>query len=321
MTDVRSEATQEHHGSLPGGEQHLIRAGDYTAVVTGVGATLRSLRHRDRDLVAGFRADEPMPFYRGAVLAPWPNRIADGRYEFAGRMHQLPVNEVERNCALHGLVAFEHWRLIERNAAVVHQEYTLWPRPGYPFTLHLGIRHTLDEISGLTIAMTARNVGETDAPYGASIHPYLIAGPGRVDDWTLHLAAATVLDADPIRLLPRGHTPVTDGFDFRTPRHLGAARLDHTFTDLAFGPDRHCTAELRGRDGAGVQMRWDTMCQWVQVHTADRPEREADRIGLALEPMSSAPDGFNSGAGLVVLRPGEAHDVSWQISALAGEDI
>jgi aldose 1-epimerase len=54
----------------------------------------------------------------------------------------------------------------------------------------------------------------------------------------------------------------------------------------------------------------------VQVHTADRPDPSSDRVGLALEPMSCAPDAFNSGAGLVVLDPGAEHHAWWSIAAL-----
>ena len=302
------------------GEQFLIRAGDYEAAVTAVGATLRLLRHRGRDLVAGFDADEPMPLYRGAVLVPWPNRIADGRYVFAGREHQLPVNEVDRHCALHGLVAFDQWRLGERAEHLVRLEHTLWPRPGYPFLLRLGIEYRLDEHAGLSITVSACNDGTGHAPYGASIHPYLTAGPGQVDDWTLHLDAATILDTDPVRLLPHGRSPVAGAVDFRAPRRIGAASIDHAFTDLNFDADQRSIARLRDRDGNGVQMTWDTACRWVQVHTADRPEPQANRVGLALEPMTCAPDGFNSGEGLVTLRPGQTHRASWQISALTAEE-
>ena len=66
------------------GEQHVLRAGEYDAIVASVGASLRSLTYRGRDLVVPFDADELRPGFRGATLAPWPNRIVDGRYTFGG---------------------------------------------------------------------------------------------------------------------------------------------------------------------------------------------------------------------------------------------
>jgi galactose mutarotase-like enzyme len=51
---------------------------------------------------------------RGQVLIPWPNRLQDGRYEFDGRRHQLPLNEPEHRNAIHGLVRWANWTTAER---------------------------------------------------------------------------------------------------------------------------------------------------------------------------------------------------------------
>ena len=50
---------------------------------------------------------------------------------------------------------------------------------------------------------------------------------------------------------------------------------------------------------------------WVQAFTADVPDLA--RGGIAVEPMTCAPDAFNSGAGLLVLAPGERWTTSWGI--------
>src|SRR5699024_8473461 len=65
------------------GRQIRISGGGYTAEIASVGATLRSLSHRDRPLTATFGADEVRPAALGTGLLPWPNRIAGGAYEFA----------------------------------------------------------------------------------------------------------------------------------------------------------------------------------------------------------------------------------------------
>ena len=78
---------------IPTGRQIPLRHGDFAAVVTEVGAGLRELTWRGRPLVIGFAEDEIPDAYQGAVLAPWPNRIADGRYRFDGQLHQLDLSE------------------------------------------------------------------------------------------------------------------------------------------------------------------------------------------------------------------------------------
>jgi aldose 1-epimerase len=57
-------------------------------------------RDGDGDLVVPFAAYEPRPAMRGALLAPWPNRTADGRYRFRGVEHRLPVDERMLSTAL-----------------------------------------------------------------------------------------------------------------------------------------------------------------------------------------------------------------------------
>ena len=76
--------------------------------------------------------------------------------------------------------------------------------------------------------------------------------------------------------------------------------------------------------GTGVEMTWDAGCPWVQIHTADLPGGPAQaghRAGLAVEPMTCAPDAFNAAdydfeTGLIVLEPGTSSSASWRIAAL-----
>lgn len=301
---------------LPTGEQVELRSEGYTATITEVGATLRHLEHRGRPLVRGYAADQSTPVYSGAVLAPWPNRIADGRYSYAGSEHQLPINEPERNTALHGFVHSAPWHIAHRSSAAVTLRHQLQPSHGYPFHLDLTLEYGITE-AGLTTTLAATNAGPDAAPYGCSIHPYLVADQGMVDDWTLELPASRYLRADPDRLLPIAVQPVdATAHDFRTARALGGVQIDHAFTDIGFDDTGTAHATLRDRAGRGVRMTWDRTCTWVQVHTADRPEKSLNRTGLALEPMTCPPDAFRTGADLVHLRPGQTHTATWRIAAV-----
>lgn len=304
------------------GRQFRLAAHGYEADIASVGATLRALRFEGRDLVVPFAADEVRPNYRGATLAPWPNRIVDGRYRFAGVEHQLPLTEPERGQALHGLVAWSAFedRIVDPDRVVLAT--TLEPQAGYPFRVEVGVEYRLGP-DGLTQTVTGRNLGADAAPWGTGPHPYLVAGPARddsapVDGWTLLLPASAVLTVSPDRLSPVALEPVDahPEWDFRTPRRIGDTFIDHAFTALA-SADGVTTVEVRDGDGGGVALHWDTACPWAQIHTADTPADAAThRIGLAVEPMTCAPDAFNSGAGLVVLSPGSEHRASWRIQAL-----
>jgi aldose 1-epimerase len=306
--------------SIPlSGNQIELAHGAYSATIASVGASLRSLTYDGRDLVLPFEADEVRPNYRGVTLAPWPNRVVDGRYTFDGVEQLVPINEHARGNALHGLVAWQDFSVRDRGDDFVELATTVQAQQGYPHRLDLTVLFRLGD-EGLYTAVTARNTGANDAPFGTGPHPYLVAGAGHADDWTLTLPAAQVLTVTPDRLVPISledvSTEQAGAFDFRTPRVIGDVFIDHAFTALSRDAAGVASLELLATDGRGVSMRWDTACPWVQVHTADQPDPSQSRLGLAVEPMTCPPAAFNSGTDLIVLQPGESTTAGWTISAL-----
>jgi aldose 1-epimerase len=115
--------------SCPTGLQIRLPADDIEAVVTEVGGGLRSLRAAGRDRIAGLPPDQPRPVFRGAVRAPWPNRVADGSHTWDGREHQPPLDEPERRNALHGLIARAAWTPIRVDDSSAVLATRLRPQP------------------------------------------------------------------------------------------------------------------------------------------------------------------------------------------------
>ncbi|MGW3614311.1 aldose 1-epimerase family protein [Micromonospora sp. NPDC005163] len=307
-------------GAAPlSGTQHTIRAGHYTATIASVGASLRVLRFQARDLVVPFEADQVRPAYRGAALAPWPNRVVDGRYTFAGLEQILALTEPSRGHALHGLAAWLDFKQIEKGSGHVVLATTIEAQAGYPFQVGLETTYALNG-SGLTQTVRATNLGAQTAPFGTGPHPYLVAGPDPLDAWTLELPADQVSAVTADRLIPTGMRAVDEDeparFDFRVPRRIADARIDHAFTDLRADANGRYAVRVTNDSGSGVQMTWDHRCRWVQVHTADLPGTTHDRVGLAVEPMTCPPDAFNSHRDLILLDPGESTTVSWTIAAI-----
>lgn len=301
------------------GTQYEIAFGDYRAVIASVGSSLRVLQHAGRDLVVPFEAEQMHVQYRGVTLAPWPNRIADGKYSFEGTEYQVPLTEPERGNALHGLAAWLDFQEIEQSESHVVLAAEIVPQFGYPHRLLLRVRWELTA-AGLETTVTASNTGTSAAPYGTGPHPYLVAGEGRVDDWMLDLPVAEVMTVTEDRLIPTGIEDVVshaDGaFDFRTPRAIGDVFIDHAFTSIIPTDAGRALVRLTTADGSGVEMEWGDELPWVQVHTADQPNPDVHRLGLAVEPMTCPPDAFNSGVDLIVLQPGESSSAAWTIRAV-----
>ncbi|POH70600.1 MULTISPECIES: aldose 1-epimerase family protein [Cryobacterium] len=318
MTDAVTTTTTPTDASVPplSGLQYTINHDGYSATIASVGASLRLLTWHGRHLVVPFDADEVRPGYRGAVLAPWPNRVVDGSYTFDGLDYQLPLTEPSRSHALHGLVCWADWSLQARSADSVTLGTTIVPSDGYPHRIALLATYSLAD-DGLTTTVTAENRGTATAPYGTGPHPYLVAGPGTVDDWTLEFPAASYLTVTPDRLSPVATVPVetTPEFDFRTPRAIGDTFIDHAFTAIARGAEASASVTVTSPAGTGVRMSFGAELPWLQVHTADRPAPERSRIGLAVEPMTCPPNAFSTGEDLVLLAPGTSHSASWTVAA------
>ncbi|WP_026554484.1 aldose 1-epimerase family protein [Arthrobacter sp. 35W] len=297
------------------GDEFRLVSGDYSASVVQRGGALRQLTFQDRDLVVPFDAAEPIPDFRGIIAAPWPNRIADGRYRHGGSVLHVPLNETERKTALHGLAFEKLWTVDRHGANELSLTCEIPESPGYPFRLSLRADYRLDD-DGLHTRVTAQNLGDMAAPYGVCPHPYLLAGPAPLDEWTVHIPAASFLEVTPDRLLPVATRTVEDHpFDFRVPRAIGTTMIDHAFTDIEFDGGGRAQLVVRDPGGTGVGMAWDRACPWLQIHTADKPAPAASRLGLAVEPMTCPPDAFNSVQDLVQLLPGASHQAAWSIFA------
>jgi aldose 1-epimerase len=251
------------------GEQIEIAVGDQQAVVVEVGGGIRSYSAGSRELVDGYRADEMSSSGRGQVLIPWPNRLQDGRYEFDGRRHQLPLNEPEHRNAIHGLVRWANWTTAEREPHRAVMEHILHPQPGYPFSLRISIEYALTD-SGLRVRTTARNLGTDPCPYGSGAHPYLTLGTATIDSLILRVPGRTVLRSDE-RGLPIGTEAVEHTeYNFQTPRQIGSTRLDHAFTDLERDEEGLARVELRDPDhGTEVSLWVDESYPYLMLFSGD----------------------------------------------------
>lgn len=292
-----------------------ISAGDYQAKIRTSGGGLSELKFKGRHLVEPYDETDNNERYRGDLLAPWPNRIRDGRYSVDDHEFQLPINEKDRNNSLHGLVNRLQWKVIESSTSNATLESTLPSSSCYPTTLQMWVSYELDQ-NGLTWKLSAKNIGPTKVPYGASIHPYLIAQPDQhVDEWALRLPADEVLDVDPYRLLPLQLVAVaTKNFDFRNGAVIDQRFIDHAFKVKNSTLDR--SVDVIAKNGRGVRMEFDSSSPWIQIHTADRTDEKNSRMCLAVEPMSCPPDAFNSGLDLIWLQSGAERTMMWKISAI-----
>jgi aldose 1-epimerase len=302
-----------------------LAAHDQELTVVEVGGGLRSYRAAGRDVLDPYDQAEMCAGGRGQLLAPWPNRLAGGAFTWAGRRLQTALTEAEAHNAIHGLVRWANWTVPDATPQPwtpatppdsTHLTYRLHPQPGWPWMLDFRVTYRLAAATGLEVRTSVTNVADEPCPIGLGWHPYV---QGAVDTTTLTVPAATVYDTDD-RGIPVGRRRVkgTD-LDFRAGRLIGAARLDHAFTDLARDGDGRARVTLAPAGGPTTQLWVDGSFTHLMVFSGDTlGDTSRRRRGLAVEPMTGAPNLLNSGDGLRVLEPGTTIETLWGLDPFSG---
>ena len=299
----------------PTGQQWRIGHGRQEVVVCEVGATLRAYSVGSTTILDGFGTDEWSHSGRGQVLAPWPNRLADGRYEFNGVRAQAALDEPERRNAIHGLVRWMPWTLQTRHQNQLSLRLQLHPSPGYPFSLLLELEYHVGR-DGLSVTTRAQSLEESSIPFGIGFHPYLTAGPETVDGAILHVPARHTLEMDD-RGLPTGVLAPVEGTerDFTTARFVGPAVLDTAYTTLQREADGLARATLEAPGGVGGASLWvDEGFPYLMVYTGDTlGEVQRRRRAVAIEPMTCPPNALRTGTDVIALQPGQEWTARWGI--------
>jgi aldose 1-epimerase len=315
-------------GLPPSGRQVVLVHGNQEATVVEVGGGLRSYQVGGVAILDGYPEDQMCAGGRGQPLLPWPNRLADGRYTWAGHDHQLALSEPATSTAIHGLTRWLRWDVAAASTSSVTMSHRLLGHPGYPWVIDVAITYRLDD-GGLHVVVEAVNRSPDPAPWGIGFHPYLSAFGGTVDGCTLTVPAGTAYDID-ARGLPIGRHPVDGGpDDYRAGRVIGDRHLDLPLTDLHRGGDGLARVVLQAPAPApavGVASNADPARSgrttlWVdegfthlQVFSGDTlGDADRRRRGLAVEPMTGPANLLASGDGRRTLEPGVAFHATWGI--------
>lgn len=299
--------------------QRRLRVACHGAALITFEVPLNGTMH---DIADGYRDAAEIaarPGSRFAIMVPFAGRIGDARYAFEGHSQDLdPAVIGADRASRHGFVRNADFTVTALAASTSGARVTLAtaairPRPGYPHAIDLTVTFTLDD-GGMALEASMRNVGDSDAPCFFGWHPYFRVGNNAAagntaDAWELQIPAQTLIrtDADLIALAgTAGYVPLDDApaFDFRAPRAIGAAVLDHEFTDLQADADGRMRTHLRDpATGLGIAV-WQERGV-MHAFTADTASRDARRA-VALEPMECMANAFNrpEWAAAIKLAPG-----------------
>lgn len=262
-----------------------------------IGGAMSALRYQGTDVLRPTPPSATNPLETACfALAPYCNRIRDGRFPFGGSEIELAPNFAPEPHSLHGLSWQREWAVESRveSKCVLVDDYD--GSGAWPWAYRAQQRIRLGP-KGCAITLVLTNRSDTSMPAGIGLHPYFRRRP----ETQVSFAADHVLlaGADP---LPTGITAPADHFgDFAGGSQLPGETVDHCFADWAGGAmvgDELGTI-LISADGA------------PHLHLY----APADGSALCLEPVSHTPDAPNRAPGeMIVLPPGCAASLTMRIS-------
>jgi aldose 1-epimerase len=285
-----------------------LHAGDAVFNIDTVGGGMRALRVRDWQLLDGYGTGQRHSGRRGHILAPWPSRILDGRYEWAGTRHELPITDVRHRSATHGLVDMVDWSVDQHEQQAAELSVRVPRLAGYPFDVTVRVRYRL-ETDSLTVVLSAQNDGAEAAPFGVGMHPYFRCGAGADHtELSLPVRSRLILDDD---LVPTGAFEEFHGqVGLIGERVLDAALRVDPVEDS--DPGEAPTATVAGPAGS-LQLTLGPSFRWLVIFTGDTLPEPDRRRSVAVEPLTCPPNAFATGSDVITLRPGLPWTDHWTL--------
>lgn len=260
-----------------------------------LGGAIGALRHTGHDVLRPSPKGARDPLETGCFpLVPYANRIAHGRFEFAGQMHQLPLNFGEHPHSLHGLGWQVTWTVVETGADHVALVHAHDGGAGWPWAYRAEQRFVLAP-GDMRVELSLTNMTDAAMPAGLGLHPYFPCD----SDTRLTFAAARVWLAD----------------DTMLPTEPVAA---HYFDDwLAGAPVAGETLIDNAYSGwestVRIEQRWGSVGVQADDASVLHVYRPPGAGFFCAEPVSHLPDAINRG-GMDVLQPGETRTLRMILS-------
>lgn len=235
--------------------------------------------------------------FKGCKLSPFVCRIKNGEYQFAGNNYKISKFYLGNN-ALHGLIYDVPFIITEKNAGdkfanvVLQYEYGGYD-PGYPFRYGIEIRYELREQNTLSVTTIITNLDEGLIPVADGWHPYFTLGK-TINELQFEFQSKEEIKFDE-QLIPTGEKA---GYhEFGSLAKIGERSFDNCYT-LNFAECQPLCVLRNAEEGLQVEIIPDDSYPFLQIYTP--PHRNS----IAIENLSSVPDAFNNGMGLITLEPG-----------------
>lgn len=273
-----------------------LRAGPWQlGLLPELGGAIAYLTRDGRDVLRRAPDGVDDPLETGCFpLVPYANRIAHGRFSFAGEAHLLPLNFGDHPHSLHGIGWQSRWTMRMEGAADAVMDLRHDGGDGWPWPFRAEQRLALDD-DGLTVSLALANEGDRAMPAGLGLHPYF----PRDASTRLTMAAERMWEGDATMIPTRAVAAGTFG-DWLAGAGFPDRLIDNSFDGWTG------QAVI---DGAGGATRIGAIGARA-VHLYAPP----GETFLCVEPVSHLPDALNQGFAIDTLEPGETLTLTMRIT-------
>ncbi len=271
--------------------------GTSIAVISPLGGAICQLLINDFEIVPEFSLADPLKYIYGHTLAPWPNRLQNASYEFAGESYSFSDLDAQNN-KNHGLLLNEVFEVRSHMTDQLVLGYRFGEHDGYPFAIDLEITFALTE-SALEVDARVTNHGDL-APFAIGFHPYLLTG--NEFELTSDVIGRSVQNE---RMLPIGVDSI--GSLKLTQLSAELSSLDHCFV----GGSR---VTISRPDGAVAVEALENLPYFMMYRPSDQLAGAGPVI--AVEPQSSMANVFRDDIESVLLEPGQTKHYRFAIRKL-----
>ncbi|MBP2830875.1 aldose 1-epimerase [Aquimarina sp. U1-2] len=262
------------------------------------GGRLSSFTFEGIQVIADPEAIDYSQSYASSILFPFANRIKDGTFSLDNTTYTLDCNDTGLNNALHGLVYDKSFTCIHQEATVEQALVTLVYEDkglaqGFPFAFKLQFIYILDK-NGIQLAVSATNTDKKSFPFSMGWHPYFVSKNLYESYLIFNSSSQYTYD----------HQKIINGSYYANlpmPFQVEDHQLDQGFT-LEESEVQFLTPEYN------LTLSATKDNQFLQVYTPPQGNT------IAIEPMTGAPNNFNTKTGLQMLVPKATYTTEWCIA-------
>lgn len=287
---------------------------EYVSIIPDFGATINQIallkNNQLHKVISGCNSYEELITegknkFKGCKLFPYPNRIENGTYTFEGKQYQFPINFPTENNSIHGLLCDARFEIVNKienfEQALLSIEYnTIGDEQGYPFKAKINIEFILNK-EGFTCITYIKNQDTKNIPVADGWHPYFTLGIP-VDKCEVTIPAEFEFEVND-RMLPTGKKNNKEYFN--KPFEIGTHFFDNGYKVKQDKKVAETIIQNKQNDLSLVfwQETGKNKYNYLQLYIPP------DRSAIAIEPMTSPCNAFNTKDGLIILNPNENIDL------------